>query len=293
MQGKVALLCVVMLVWTGCVEGFRRGDTVHMTKRSNFREVTSDWSEMLGKHVPKFGFDKSVKLHALDPNEFEPERPYKIAFSVAGGRFITPWITISDGAGTYLQFIEFTFIYAGEELVEMKWKTDYNTDEHGSKIPEALYLHYNWQELKEKDIFAGLSVLFIGGFVLGGGVLLYIVLVTDAEDRRLKKSGAGSRPTPSFAFNPASSFVPTIRRTSATHSHTSSTSSSSSTRSVSPPTHSHPSPSPPRSLSPPTPSPSSSSSFTSPEDPPVEEEFESFVGDDGEMADFVGSSKND
>lgn len=46
------------------------------------------------------------------------------AFSVDGGRFITPWITVADGHGTYLQFIEFIFTYSGDEIIEMKWKTD-------------------------------------------------------------------------------------------------------------------------------------------------------------------------
>ncbi len=150
---------------------------------------------MLGKHSPKFGFDKTVKLPALDPDEYSSDQPYKMyvgeniywewsplslllflllfhhsAFSAADGQYITPWITVSDGFGTYLQFVEFTFVYSGNDIIEMKWKTDCmpsffqylcilfiiyfsdNTGEHAGKIPTALYLHFNWEELKEKGI---------------------------------------------------------------------------------------------------------------------------------------------
>ena len=43
------------------------------------------------------------------------------AFGFDNSRFITPWITVADGQGTYLHRIEFTLTYSENDITDVKW----------------------------------------------------------------------------------------------------------------------------------------------------------------------------
>ena len=45
-------------------------------------------------------------------------------FSFANDQFSTPWLTISDGHGRVLNGVVFTFTYAGDKVVGLRWHLD-------------------------------------------------------------------------------------------------------------------------------------------------------------------------
>lgn len=45
-------------------------------------------------------------------------------FSFANDQYSTPWITVSDGRGKVLNAVVFTFTYAGDRVVGMRWRAD-------------------------------------------------------------------------------------------------------------------------------------------------------------------------
>lgn len=99
--------------------------------------------------------------------------------------------------------IDFTLTYAENDLVDVKWTLDcmlswhlYSSqtlitfcaddedDKYNTKMPTNMFITYKWEELREKDITWGLGFLFISGFAMGGGLLIFMVLDMEYKSRK-------------------------------------------------------------------------------------------------------------
>lgn len=94
---------------------------------------------------------------------------------------LTPVLLLSDGLGTYLELIEFTFVYSGDDIVDLDWKThcmisqplklmmglDNTEDPKPTKIaPESIRMIYTWKEENGRDETLGIAFLFCSGLAL-------------------------------------------------------------------------------------------------------------------------------
>ena len=104
------------------------------------------------------------------------------AFSFSDQRFATPWITVSDGTGKFLDSLEFKFVYRGNDIVSFSWNaicagfhlvfpndlsliifTDRGLN-LGTGIKEV-FIEYRWHQMADSDPQGGLTLLFIGSTV--------------------------------------------------------------------------------------------------------------------------------
>jgi len=98
-------------------------------------------------------------------------------FSFDHEKFITPFITISNGQGTFLEFLEFTFVFSGDDIVELKWRTHYNdADERRGKAPTDFEVEFRWEAHEEMDIDFTLAAFFFLSFLLAFSMLLYVII---------------------------------------------------------------------------------------------------------------------
>ncbi|GAM23228.1 hypothetical protein SAMD00019534_064030 [Acytostelium subglobosum LB1] len=151
----------------------RSGDLVRLSKKSIHDMKATDWTDVKAKYSPRFKIDKTITLASLTSVNLTKHSLYKIQFAFFD-KFPTTWITVANGNGTFLNHIEFTFLYSNDKIVDVKYILDYNDEEehHGVK-PEHFYLIYKWQQIKDKDITMGLFVLFFTGIALSGFIFTY------------------------------------------------------------------------------------------------------------------------
>eukprot|EP00824_Muranothrix_gubernata_P015238 TRINITY_DN3163_c0_g1_i1.p1 TRINITY_DN3163_c0_g1~~TRINITY_DN3163_c0_g1_i1.p1 ORF type:complete len:303 (+),score=49.42 TRINITY_DN3163_c0_g1_i1:74-982(+) len=169
----LVFVCVCM---TTPVLAYRKGDVVSTQKRSQYQKMRTNWSDVLGKHCPRFATDRHVTLPALAAQELKEHEDFKVSFSFASDRFVTPWLTVVDSTGRSLNFIQFTFFYSGNELKDVKWFLDYNDDEeHQGKKPKEVFLYYNWKEVVERDSRTGMNTLFLSGLLLTMGLVAWVL----------------------------------------------------------------------------------------------------------------------
>jgi len=180
------------------------------------------------------GKKKTVTLPLGETNKASQDlnmktKELRVAFSFDHERFITPYFTIVDGKGTLLEILEFTFIVSGDDLVDVNWKTHYNTDkdhEHDTQLPNTLTIQYKWEDFAEIDTVWGLNTLLFMGF--SAGLLTFIYVIIDSEQRNVgipmfvpnKKGSSLSINTKNEVLNAATttkgSSIPTKRSTMST-----------------------------------------------------------------------------
>jgi len=109
----------------------------------------------LGRESPKFLVTRKLELPTADvvQESLQTQKPFKMyappspsskertraltpvivslvvlpnpsMFSFANDQFTTPWLTISDGHGRVLNSVLFTFTYAGDKVVGLRWRLD-------------------------------------------------------------------------------------------------------------------------------------------------------------------------
>lgn len=88
---NILWLCILLALYIGTfnqVEAYRNGDIVRMSKRSATKQVSrlqfdeqtahhsiqaqSQWTEIIGKHCPRYTWKKKIKLPLSDPDQFDP-----------------------------------------------------------------------------------------------------------------------------------------------------------------------------------------------------------------------------
>jgi hypothetical protein len=181
---SLALLLALALAARG-VDAYHYGDAVPTLRRTQYRQYRSEWGEMLARESPHFGVDRTVKVSPVSTAKiYDSTEELKISFSFDHDRFLTPWITVTDGRGSYLHYVEFDFFYSGDTVHQLKWKLDYQGAElHGVK-PEFIFIRYHWHQQSSVDPALGMTALLIFSTAV---VWLSAVLVILGLDR-VKKS---------------------------------------------------------------------------------------------------------
>jgi hypothetical protein len=135
-------------------------------------------------------------------------------FSFANDQYSTPWITVSDGHGKVLNAIVFTFTYAGDRVVGMRWRadcawrretgardvgrggqlkwkeagggaTDNDAGGHQGKVLPSLTLVYAWDEQRALDATLAVNALFLAAMLVAGGLVAYMLTVGDRTQEYL------------------------------------------------------------------------------------------------------------
>ncbi|GAB5366688.1 hypothetical protein AAMO2058_001165100 [Amorphochlora amoebiformis] len=109
---------------------YRHGDHVTLLKRVQYKGMRTAWSEMEGSLTPYFGVERTIPIDPIfdiqktTASQYKTHDPLKIKFSFVNDRFLTPWLTITDGRGHYIHNIYFTFLYSGHHIKRVKVDTD-------------------------------------------------------------------------------------------------------------------------------------------------------------------------
>eukprot|EP00002_Diphylleia_rotans_P018913 TRINITY_DN3656_c0_g1_i1.p1 TRINITY_DN3656_c0_g1~~TRINITY_DN3656_c0_g1_i1.p1 ORF type:complete len:186 (-),score=40.98 TRINITY_DN3656_c0_g1_i1:537-1094(-) len=164
---RVALYRSLFFAFVACIEyafAFHKGDIVQMSRRGQYNELRTDWIDTFASQCPRFASDRTVFLQM--PNNLANQTNFKMMFSFDNQKVQTPWILIRDEKAS-LNFLEFTLTYKGDEIVDLRWRTDYSSEEeHKNMKPlEKIRVLYEWTELVEEDVDNGLTFLFAVSFI--------------------------------------------------------------------------------------------------------------------------------
>eukprot|EP01114_Cavostelium_apophysatum_P022914 TRINITY_DN8455_c0_g1_i1.p1 TRINITY_DN8455_c0_g1~~TRINITY_DN8455_c0_g1_i1.p1 ORF type:complete len:277 (+),score=42.88 TRINITY_DN8455_c0_g1_i1:56-886(+) len=207
-----AILLISLLV-PGC-ESYRRGDIVPaLNKLQSSAQMNTDaWSDVLYNLCPRFRVDKQVMVPiaaTVAGTQPDHKEVVRVMLSFDRQRFTTPFILVSDGKETFLEFVQFTFVHSGDDIIDFSWKahyTDEDDERHGP--PTHLNIDYKWVETSEQDITTGIGSLLFGGWLMSFGMLLYIIV-----DTQLKVEDSKSRSPQLSAAHPNYSAPPSSQET--------------------------------------------------------------------------------
>jgi hypothetical protein len=183
--GTVLSLLFVVFPSVFCLDtGYQLSESVSLLKRSQHKGYRSSWSELAEAEAPKFGIEKTVELHALQDQQqtsnLDHSEPFKIQFSFDDSKFLTSWITVFDGYGNNLHYLNIRFYYTGNYITKMKYTTLYHdkvsTAQSQSK---SIFLRYEFIEQPQSSPMSGINVLLIAG--LAACLILTFTTVTDAN----------------------------------------------------------------------------------------------------------------
>ena len=134
--------------------------------------------------IPRFGIDRTIRLVPADAQRiYESDQPFKLSFSFDHDRFLSTWITVNDGAGNYLHYIEFEFVYSGDHIQQLKWSVAYQVPDRKGVKPEHIFLRYRWVPFVETDAALGLDTLFLVASLTAWGVILMVLFRMDKVKR--------------------------------------------------------------------------------------------------------------
>eukprot|EP00276_Gloeochaete_wittrockiana_P012447 CAMPEP_0184373620 /NCGR_PEP_ID=MMETSP1089-20130417/164596_1 /TAXON_ID=38269 ORGANISM="Gloeochaete wittrockiana, Strain SAG46.84" /NCGR_SAMPLE_ID=MMETSP1089 /ASSEMBLY_ACC=CAM_ASM_000445 /LENGTH=255 /DNA_ID=CAMNT_0026716591 /DNA_START=207 /DNA_END=974 /DNA_ORIENTATION=- len=168
-----------------------------MARRSQYQQQRTRWTDLLAKDCPRFGIDKTISLSQLKPGDLGQNEEFKISISVANERFVTPWVTVVDKDGKHFLFnIQFTFVYSGDDLYDMKWTTHYVLDQ----APTEFMVHYHWVKKTEKDSTFGLNFLFLIGTM---ATMICASIVAYDSRHLIKTVTMPASPASSSAYSPS------------------------------------------------------------------------------------------
>jgi hypothetical protein len=160
---------------------YRPGDSVSMLKRSQYKGFRTPWSTMQPHGAqPHFAVTNTVQMQPIGESavlQYEGDEPFKIAFSFADDRFLTSWLTVTDGSALFLSVVQFDFTYAGSLLLGVKWRVEYHDMVAGR--PEHIALRYVWHKHVEKDTDLGLNLLVILAAIVSWGLAVWVLATAD------------------------------------------------------------------------------------------------------------------
>ncbi len=102
---RALIVPVLAAARAGGSASFLHGDALPMMRRVQHSGQRTEWSEVPHRIAPRFGVDRTVLLEAL-PADHPDTEPYKVSLALLGLEFTTPWITLSDGSGRYLERLD-------------------------------------------------------------------------------------------------------------------------------------------------------------------------------------------
>eukprot|EP01112_Ceratiomyxa_fruticulosa_P017086 TRINITY_DN5259_c0_g1_i1.p1 TRINITY_DN5259_c0_g1~~TRINITY_DN5259_c0_g1_i1.p1 ORF type:complete len:250 (-),score=32.66 TRINITY_DN5259_c0_g1_i1:43-792(-) len=187
LYSTVFVVCLITL--TIPTYAFKFGDIVRFSHRLYSNNKATQWNENLSKYCPRFGYERTFVFNIADMNDKEK----KISLAFEDEKFSTSWIQLSDGKGTYLSEIDFTFLYSHNNIREMKWRTGHVFEDNA---PEKITISYNWVEVGDKDLTNGIGFLLISGLILSSVLLIYSIAKTQSTFE--EKRAHPERKPPSF-----------------------------------------------------------------------------------------------
>lgn len=154
---------------------YKKGDIVSVMKRTQYMGYRTAWSELLGSDAPRFGIARTVVLQPVPvTSEFANEEAIKISFSFDQDRFLTNWITVTDGRAHFLAAITFTFSVTPDHIVGLRTETAYHDDKLTAR-PETVHVHYRFEQVATTDAALGLDFLVVAGSVAAWSVGLLVL----------------------------------------------------------------------------------------------------------------------
>ncbi len=210
------------------VGAYRQGDTVHMARRAQFKQVRSEWHEIFGRYCPHFGVDRLVAVPLPKPKTFEAGDDYKMSLALDHYNFHTSWLKLidgkrpssglgfglgfgaGDGQDTNVPMLEVDLVRAGEDVTAFRAKVvplpakyaaaHGETVEHfrnATHWPKLLLVKYTWQERHLVRVDRGLLVVTAIGVLVGAYLMIQILsgagdkLSLFVEDVAYNYAGAG------------------------------------------------------------------------------------------------------
>ena len=169
---RALIVPVLATARAGGSASFLHGDALPMMRRVQHSGQRTEWSEVPHRIAPRFGVDRTVLLEAL-PADHPDTEPYKVSLALLGLEFTTPWITLSDGSGRYLERLDLRLTSSGDTLSAMSY-----TEEHveaGGEFAPPLHisLHYTWGVADEHDLGAALTLLFVVATAAVGALVAF------------------------------------------------------------------------------------------------------------------------
>lgn len=202
---------VLWSTWCICmdsVQGYIHGDIIPTFKKIQTKQLmSSEWTEVLGKYCPKFTTSRRSSVSLADEMQMfqtgRLEGDLKMMFSFDHQRFITPYITVVGTKGHVLEYLEFTFIYSGDDILDFKWKTHYSDELHKKHASNSLDIEYKWEEYQEMDIGLSMAAFLFSYFLIGMTVFMYVVIESVLKsDGFMTQSIKDSQPLHSYStFN--------------------------------------------------------------------------------------------
>lgn len=192
--GLLAVLVAALVAPCAASSRFRPGEVVSTVHRSQYRGYRTSWTETLAHDAPRFAHDTSVSLNPANAaKEYTAEEEFKVAFAFDHETFLSPWITVTDGHGAFLNFVRFDFTYAGDRILSIATQTDYVRHENGAvnagARPTHITLRYHWHAQEEQDVSFGMAFLLFAGVATAFGSAAAVLIAFDPAKRRAAAGG--------------------------------------------------------------------------------------------------------
>lgn len=125
--------------------------------------------------------------------------------------YILPWITVSDGRGNYLHYIDIKFYYTGNTISKIDYSliyqdsSEYTVYDASSNSIHYIYIRSEWKLLENIQFNSAINTLIlIMGLVL---ILAIIAIIADSNRKYLPFNWIDSTPTPINNNNNSSSNI--------------------------------------------------------------------------------------
>mmetsp|Transcript_11920 Transcript_11920/g.14410 ORF Transcript_11920/g.14410 Transcript_11920/m.14410 type:complete len:233 (-) Transcript_11920:9-707(-) len=174
------LLYISLLV--SPVYPYRRGDAISTLVRTQHNGWRTPWTEVSRSEMPQFREDSVLRLQPpIHPETaLEPSEPFKISLSYSDSIFVVPWVATlhpaEDGIQSSLNYLKVSLFFSGTDILQVKWKGKYKNKKEGdtlfnrTKSPEVM-IQYEWIEVVEHDVEAGLIIMFSISLLAAFGAL--------------------------------------------------------------------------------------------------------------------------
>jgi hypothetical protein len=172
------------------VSAYHKGDTLHLARKAQYRQLRTEWHEVFGRFSPHFGVDGMVALPIPKPQDFEKGDDYKLSFALDHYTFHSPWMRIIDGKkkSISIPMIQVDMVLAGEELTSFRAKVvplpkeyssahmeSINHFRNDTHWPKLLVVKYNWKEKDLVKVELGILVVTAIGVLVGTYLMLKII----------------------------------------------------------------------------------------------------------------------
>lgn len=156
---------------------YHDGDFIPAARKAQFQQTRTNWHDLLGHHCPRFGQDRSVALPLLQPPvNLTSADDYRVQFSFAGERFITPWFKILGPKMNAVPMLKIVLKTSGQELIGVTASTDSAPESWSKHYPKGVQSYYDisvwpkyvlvvyaYEREADVDLDRGLAVLLVVG----------------------------------------------------------------------------------------------------------------------------------